>query len=315
MSALPTQPCDALPELRQAGTVLQMQSFSVNDGEGIRTVIFLPGCPLRCRWCANPETWTPAPKLAVYHTKCTGCRACEAACPNALFPPGLEKPSASGCMACGACTVVCPSGALKVLIREMSVDEIVRSVERDAIFFRNSGGGVTFSGGEPTVQSGFLRSLVRAFGKRGIDMCIETCGYFDWDEVADIFAKLSHVLYDIKHMDENTHRELTGVSNRRILENCIRVASLGIPLTIRIPVIQGATGTRQNLERTAQFMKENLPGASIELLPYHDLGREKYRAIGQAECLQEGYAAPDARGMEEAEDLFRGQGITVVRYR
>lgn len=315
MSALPIQACDSLPDTRETGFVLQMQSFSVNDGEGIRTVVFLPGCPLRCRWCSNPETWTPAPKLAVYHSKCIDCGACEKACPWSLFPPRLENPAAAGCNACGLCAGVCPPGALKVLIQEMSVAEVVQKVERDAVFFRSSGGGVTFSGGEPTFQAGFLRALTQEFDKRGIDMCMETCGYFIWDEVSDIFEKISHVLFDLKHMDPAAHRELTGVSNERILENCSRIAALGKILTVRMPTIRNVNGTRENLEATARFMKDRLPGASIELLPYHDLGREKYRAIGQAARQHDEYAAPDRGEMEEAENFFRQQGITVVRYR
>ena len=315
MSALPTQACDGLAGTRETGFVLQMQSFSVNDGEGVRTVVFLPGCPLRCRWCSNPETWTPLPKLAVYHSKCVDCGACEQACPQSLFPPKRENPAAAGCKACGICAGECPSGALKILVQEMSVAEVVQKVERDAVFFRSSGGGVTFSGGEPTFQAEFLRTLVREFDRRGIDMCMETCGYFIWDAVSDILEKLGHVLFDLKHMDPAVHKELTGVSNERILENCGRIAALGKKLTVRMPVVRNVNGTWENFEATARFMKDRLPGASIELLPYHDLGREKYRAIGQAARLHDEYEAPDRRKMEEAEGFFRRQGINVVRYR
>ncbi|CAK7057276.1 MAG: 4-hydroxyphenylacetate decarboxylase activating enzyme [Desulfovibrio sp.] len=303
------------PLTRDFGYVLQMQSMSVNDGEGIRTVIFLPGCPLRCRWCANPETWTPAPKLAVYHSKCTGCGACETVCPASLFPPQMESPGRDGCTACGECVTACPSGTLKILNHRMALEEVVRKVERDAVFFRASGGGVTFSGGEPTVQTGFLRALVTAFYERGIDICIETCGYFPWEGVEDIFAKLDRVLYDIKHMDPRVHKELTGVSNERILENCVRVARTGVPVTVRVPVISGVNGTQENLEATARFIREELEGASIELLPYHDLGTEKYRAIGQTAFLHDEYAAPSAREMEDFENMFRRAGVPVVRYR
>ena len=313
MIASSTQPC-ALPT-QDAGMVLQIQSMSVNDGEGIRTVIFLPGCPLRCRWCANPETWTPFPKLAVYRGKCTDCGACKAACPVSLFPPHETGARAGECRACGACVAACPSGALKILIREMRVEDVVRRVERDAVFFRNSGGGVTFSGGEPTFQAGFLRALVREFERLGIDLCMETCGYFQWDTVADILAKLNHVLYDCKHMDAALHKELTGVSNTMILDNCVRLHALGIPLTLRVPTIKDVTGAPRNLEATARFITERVPGANVELLPYHDLGNEKYAAIGQEAKLHEGYAAPDAEAMERAEDIFRRAGVTVIRYR
>ncbi len=289
--------------------------MSVNDGEGIRTVIFLPGCPLRCRWCSNPETWTPLPKLAVYHGKCTACGACRAACPLSLFPPHETAARAKKCLACGACAKACPSGALKILIREMTVAEVVRRVERDAVFFRTSGGGVTFSGGEPTFQTGFLRALVREFDKQGIDMCMETCGHFQWDEVADILARLTHVFYDCKHMDDATHKELTGVSNKTILTNCVRLSALGIPITVRVPTIANVTGSEENLKETARFIKEHVPGASIELLPYHDLGGEKYHALGLRPYPYEAFATPGVQEMEQAENLFRNAGIPVVRYR
>lgn len=294
-----------------------MQSMSVNDGEGIRTVIFLTGCPLRCRWCANPETWTPEPKLAVYHSKCTGCGTCTWACPLKIFPPHVESPRQVGCNACGICARECPAGALKILIRKTSLEEVLRKVERDDLFFRSSGGGVTFSGGEPTAQAPFLRALANAFEARGIDMCIETCGYFQWDEVEDIFAKFSRVLYDLKHMDEEAHRELTGVSNRLILENCARVARAGLPMTVRVPVIRGLNGTRENLAATAGFILNDLKNAdvSVELLPYHDLGTEKYRAIGQPEFMHDEYETPSQEEMDEFEELFRQAGLPVVRYR
>lgn len=314
MPAPSTTKCDA-PPASATGYVLQIQNLSVNDGEGIRTVIFLPGCPLRCRWCANPETWTPEPKLAVYHGKCTGCGTCSWACPASIFPPHAEDPRAAGCTACGICVRECPAGALKILNQEMSLDEIGRKVERDAVFFRASGGGVTFSGGEPTFQTAFLRSLTNFFYGRGFDLCIETCGCFNWNEVEDIFAKFNHVFYDIKHMDPAAHRELTGVSNELILQNCVRVSRSGLPVTVRVPVIRGLNGTRENLAATARFISRELEAASVELLPYHNLGAEKYRAIGLAARRPDGYAAPEPEEMEEFENLFRRAGVPVVRYR
>ena len=245
------------------GSVVQIQSLSVNDGEGIRTTIFLQGCPLRCRWCSNPETWQAYPNTH----------------------------------------------------RVMEVDEVVEKVMRDEVFFRFSKGGVTFSGGEPTFQEEFLRALVHAFDSRGIELSMETCGYFSFDAVSDILAKLSHVFFDIKYMDKEMHKELTGVSNEMILENSIRLHDLGVAMTVRIPLIPGVTAAGHNLEQTAEFMKKFLPNANIELLPYHNLGNEKYRSLGLREFLHEEYVTPTEDEMIQAEQIFKDKGREVVRYR
>jgi len=287
----------------ESGTVLQLQGFSTHDGAGIRTVIFLTGCPLRCQWCANPEAFDTKPKLAVYAIKCEGCGDCKRACPKSIFPPELLA-FANGCDACGSCAAICPHGALAILGENVTAEEIVRRVERDEIFFRHSGGGVTFSGGEPMAQEGFLRALTERFYRRGVSMWLETCGYFDFDDVKDILEKMEHVLYDIKCMDSQLHQRLTGVDNTLILENCKRLHRLGIPLTVRIPAIMYVNFTEDNLRATALFMRENLPGAEIELLPYHNFGHEKYAALGMQENLHE-FSAPGKRELSAAYELFR----------
>ena len=296
----------------ESGTILQLQGFSTHDGAGVRTVIFLPGCPLRCRWCANPEAFSIEPKLAVYSIKCKGCGECKRACPNSIFPPELLALT-SGCEACGSCVAACPHDALAILGEKVTVEEIVRRVERDEIFFRHSGGGVTFSGGEPTVQEGFLRALTESFYRRGVSMWLETCGYFDFDDVKDILEKMEHALYDIKCMNGQLHRQLTGVDNTLILENCKRLHRLGIPLTVRIPAVKDVNFTEENLRATASFMRENLPGAGIELLPYHNFGHEKYMALGMREQLHE-FSAPDKRELSAAYELFRSLGVEKVDY-
>lgn len=295
------------------GSVLQVQGFSVNDGEGIRTVIFLSGCPLRCQWCANPETWTLPPKLAIYRSSCTGCGLCKTACPRGLFPADKTAFDRQQCTACGKCADACPSHALKVLISEQTASEVVQKVSRDAIFFQRSGGGVTFSGGEATVQEDFLRTLATAFDARCIDLWIETCGFFEWERVQDIFSLFSNVLFDIKCMDSELHRQYTGQDNKKILENCLRIYKAGIPLTIRVPVIPGVSGTRENMAATADFMQTQLQGARVELLPYHDLGTQKYPALGMSASLHP-FATPSAEEMAAFEDIFRARGITVVRF-
>lgn len=295
------------------GTVLQIQSFSVNDGEGIRTAIFLPGCPLRCRWCANPETWTQNAKLAVYYGKCVGCGKCRAACPLGIFPPE-QKPAEMGCTACGECETACPAGALAVLCKRVTVEQVMNKVERESIFHRYSGGGVTFTGGEPTWQQDFLRALTNAFYAQGVSMWMETCGYFQWDNVADILAKMDHLLFDIKCMNDEIHREMTGVSNDLILENCKRAARAGIPITVRIPLIREVNLNRENLEDTARFATENLPDPRVELLPYHDLGKEKYLSLGMEQHLHT-FTTPNQEEVLRAREILQGFGIRLAEYK
>jgi len=236
------------------GSIMPLQKFSVDDGAGVRTMVFLPGCPLRCKWCSNPESWELSAKFSQYHQVISAC-------------------------------------------------DVVRQVERDAVFFRYSGGGVTFSGGEPTVQTDFLRALACGFESKGISMWMETCGYFNFNKVKDILVKMEHVLYDIKCMDSALHKNLTGADNYLILENAIKLYALGVPITVRLPALNGVNFTEKNLKTTARFMRENLPGADIEFLPYHSLGKEKYEALGIMACWHE-FAAPGIEEIETAKELF-----------
>jgi pyruvate formate lyase activating enzyme len=294
------------------GWVLQLQSFSPHDGEGVRTVIFLLGCPLRCRWCANPETWVCAAKLVHYEDKCSSCRACQAVCPEGLFP-GAGGGQAK-CRACGLCAKACPCGALRVLGQTMGVEEIVKKIQRDEVFFRYSGGGVTFSGGEPLFQLPFLRSLAGELFRAGIDLWLETSGFFPWGEAADVFSFFSHVFLDLKCMDREKHLAFTGQDNSLILKNAARFVKMDMPLTVRVPCVPGLSFTEENLEATALFMKNCLPGADVELLPYHDLGKEKYKALGREREFKP-YMAPPAPAMEAARAVFHKNGVKTVSYR
>ena len=296
-----------------AGILLQSQSFSVNDGEGIRNTIFLAGCPLRCQWCANPETWTLEPKLAFYEERCTQCGSCQEACPQRISPNGQEE-KRIGCDNCGLCVDQCSQKALSILCTESTIEPILAKIERERIFFQHSDGGVTFSGGEPTFQQEFLRSLTNELYRRGISTWMETCGYFNWDSTKDILLKMDHLLYDIKCMDENLHKQVTGVSNQLILENCCKAAQEGIPLTIRIPLIKEVNCTTENLIATAQFVNDNVPGGRIELLPYHDFGKEKYQAIGMREDFKP-FTTPTRDEIAAAKQLLIDHEIRIVEYK
>jgi len=286
--------------MKTQGLVFDIKQMTFHDGPGVRTTVFFKGCPLRCIWCHNPEGQSFKKELMVSRSSCTGCGKCSGICP-----------SHCECDCCETCVTACPLRLRKVAGKLYTSTELAGAILKNRELLEKYNGGVTFSGGEPGFQAAFLRALALEFDKRGISMTLETCGYFNWDEIRDVIFMMSHVLYDIKHMDDGKHRELTGVSNKTILENCIKICNSGIPLTVRIPLIKNLTGTRKNIEDTALFMKKNLPGASVELLPYHGLGLEKYRAIGLDSFLHDEYEAPEKTEIKALEDIFRTQGIAV----
>ena len=249
------------------GMVVQLQHFSLHDGDGIRTTLFLAGCPLRCRWCANPESWEQTP----------------------LKDPGTGKS----------------------LRRWMTLEEIMAEVHRQVIFYRASGGGITYSGGEPTVQLDFLCSLVDAMSHWGIHQAMETCGYFDWEKTVVVLEKMDSIFVDLKVMDSLTHRELTGVDNLPILDNIRTMARLNIPLIIRIPLIPGINNSMENLAASADFVASLGTGSCIELLPYHALGLEKWRRMALHVQKNE-YRVPSADEMRRAAEIIEKAGVSVI---
>ena len=284
------------------GVILQMQDYSIHDGDGVRTTIFLAGCGLRCQWCANPESWTQQKKLAFHAHKCAECHRCARACPEGLDPAGADF-DPSRCTFCGDCVAACPEQALQLACTESDIETVAAKIRRDEIFFRHSGGGVTVSGGEPFVQHRFLRRLIGECEKLGVSVWVETCGFFNWEPCADLIPRLDHVFLDVKHMDEDTHRRFTGQGNRTILENARRIHASGVPMTIRIPLIVEVNLDEENLRATAAFMREHLPGSAIELLPYHELGKAKYTAFRMSENFH-AFSTPTAEQVDRAYEIF-----------
>ena len=264
------------------GTTFNIQQFSTEDGPGIRTTVFMKGCPLRCVWCHNPEGLRPKPDLVWYDVRCIGARDCLRACPEDalhLTPDGMRI-DRERCTVCGACAQACPAAALEVLGRTWTPDELLAEVLKDRVFYETSGGGVTFSGGEPMMQAAFLREVLPRCKEAGIHVALDTCGAASWAQYERILSFVDMTLLDIKMMDGEGHRLATGVDNSPILDNVRRIAAAGKPMWIRTPVIPGYTDDPDNIRAIGAFIREALPMVERwDLLAYTNLGKPKYHRL------------------------------------
>lgn len=297
-----------------SGYIMEPQNFSVNDGDGIRTNIFFAGCPLRCSWCSNPESHTYSNKIAYYEKTCVNCGRCTDSCVYGVGINLNEQINRDKCKACGDCSEVCPTKSRKNLIYKYTVKDIIKAIEKQKIFYSYSNGGVTFSGGEATLQEDLLRELVNELYDKAIHMAIETCGYFEFEKVKDILTKLDLIFIDIKHMDEVKHRNFTGVGNSKILKNIAKINELEVPIVVRIPVIDGVNSDFQNIKKTAKYVKENITGPKIELLPYHFFGDGKYEALGLDKPTEE-FKRPSQEYLEKLFKIIEGEGVEIVSYK
>jgi len=266
------------------GVVFNIQHYSIHDGPGIRTVVFLKGCPLACRWCCNPESISGKPELGFRQSLCNGCGQCLEPCPRKALSLADGTNSLEidrfACDSCGICVQSCPRRALTIYGQRMTVGEVVDEVLKDAPFYRRSGGGVTISGGEPLRQPKFLLAILKACRQAGLHTAIETSGYCSSRTFSRVLAEVDLVLFDLKVMSEEEHLALTGRKNSLILNNARLLANSGCAVQPRMPLVPGMNDSTNNLTIIASFL-QSIGVPSIELMPYHQFGRGKYVALGK----------------------------------
>ena len=293
------------------GTILRIERSSIHDGQGLRTVVFLKGCPLRCRWCSTPESQSPRPELGFVAGRCRGCGTCVKVCPAGAVSLAVESGKArfdrAKCRGCFECVSKCPAGALKKYGVPMTVEEVAAEISRDEVFYFHSGGGVTISGGEPLYQPRFTAEILRECKRLGIHTAIETCLFAPWDCVEAVLPWLDVLYVDIKLMDEGLHKRWTGAGNRLILENLRRIdgSFYNIEIIARIPLIPGVTDTDKNLSDAVEMLSRIKKLKDIELLPYHRLGIETYRNLGREYSLKDLVPPSEEHMLERRKYLAR----------
>lgn len=293
------------------GLVFDIQRYSIHDGPGIRTTVFLKGCPLRCLWCQNPESIRGGRDILFDQEKCAECGMCEKVCEeNAIDLKSEKRVNRERCTYCGECTDNCYAGALRMAGELMTVDEVLREVKKDLAFYRRSGGGMTLSGGEPMMHPAFSRAILKGCQNVEIHTCIETSGFASWTAFEEVLPYTDLILYDLKVMDPEKHEEFIGASNDLILENAERLIREDIDLEFRMPLIPSYNSSDENIAKTSKFLNK-LERQRIHILPYHSLAVTKYRQLGKDYPLSN-VERPSDDLIEETKKKFEDNGIDVV---
>jgi len=288
------------------GTIFDIRKYSVHDGPGIRTTVFLKGCPLNCWWCHNPESQSPAPEPMLRPNLCIACDVCIAVCAEqAITRVGQQLTwDAQRCTRCGTCAEACLAGAREMAGRAYDVAEVLAEVERDRLFYEESGGGVSFSGGEPLLQWRFLGELLRACRRLELHTALDTSGFASWEVFEHILPATDLVLFDIKHTDPQQHHKVTGVPLAPILHNLRRLAERGVPVWLRVPLVPGVNDDEPNLRRLGELAAAMPNIRRVNLLPYHNTARGKYAHLGRPYRLP-ATPAPDSAQLERVANLLR----------
>lgn len=297
--------------LTPAGRVLRIERFSIHDGPGIRTTVFFKGCPLRCDWCHSPESQALEPEFMPRPERCVRCGACAEACPHHAIEPAADSAvlAPPQCTTCGACAGACPTGARELVGKLMTVDALMAEIERDRLFYDESNGGVTFSGGEPLLQPAFLLDMAEAASSSGIHVAVDTCGLGDTETLVDVAGFADLFLFDLKIMDDRRHRRFTGASNSRILFNLERLSQVHKNIIVRLPLIPGVNDDDDNVRAIGAFLA-SMRLTRIDVLPYHRAGIAKYHRLHREYPLPE-TQPPSVDAQLHAVRLLEGQGLIV----
>jgi pyruvate formate lyase activating enzyme len=295
----------------EKGLIFNIQQFSVHDGPGIRTTVFMKGCPLHCLWCSNPESQDFSPSLMVRDILCKGCGACAEVCPReaiSITPESGRKIDRAKCNQCLLCVPVCIYHSLNICGKYMEVVEVIGEVLKDRLFYKNSGGGVTLSGGEVLLQDRFVGNLLEQCKKEGLHTALDTSGYGSWEKLEALLPFVDLLLFDIKHLDTKEHKRTTGVGNELILEN-LGKASPMVPLWIRIPLIAGFNDSEEHIKKIAAIGRQ-IDAQKISFLPYHEGGKSKSEQLGRTYPLPEA-KAPGEEHVHKLKGIVEQEGIKV----
>lgn len=292
------------------GVVYNIQRMSTKDGPGLRTTVFLKGCPLHCPWCSNPESQGFKPQLMFFASLCTACGACEKVCNTGAVVRsdngfGVDF---SACISCGDCAAVCPAKAREISGKWMTVTDVIRIVDRDSLFYSNSEGGITIGGGEPSFQTNFLLALLDASIRKGYHTCVDTCGVCPPDRFGEVIRRTELFLYDCKHMDSDEHKRLTGHGNEAILQNLSNIFLAKRDVRIRIPLIPGINDTERNIAALALFLQRH-GKHEVDVLPYHTFGLSKYDAL---QMPRPAFATFTKEELDKALDRFAAHDLKVT---